>query len=281
MVSNWVIVGARLDSQFLFGPLNPPHHHHHTPTRFTSPVRFGTPATTSRYVGRFCIVVVSLLAAQLFENTHTQLFENTHKRLLRGLAGAGSPSGRQLQVQLSQLSYFSTRELTRHKLRLRYPHVFVIGITYLNPSQGTCLANSSAFLSRFATLEHTPAWTTPLWTVPVTKRGEVGKVFRRFAFPSCCCSKLVIRHSHHSQDSRPPPRSWSNRTELARGAGMDAPGSSHQRCSKGTAGRLPHRLFSLPPSDHRAYTPARLQLRSSVVCRVWWLGDGIAHQYGN
>ncbi len=31
MVSNWVIVGARLDSQFHFGPLNPLHTHTHTP----------------------------------------------------------------------------------------------------------------------------------------------------------------------------------------------------------------------------------------------------------
>ncbi len=38
------------------------------------------------------------------------------------MAGAGSPSGRQLQVQLSQPAYFSPSELSRHQLRRRHRH---------------------------------------------------------------------------------------------------------------------------------------------------------------
>jgi hypothetical protein len=84
------------------------------------------------------------------------------------VAGAGSPSGRQLQVQPCQLAHFNPSELRQHQLRRRHLHqrqtsrdsfgtFFVIEITYAIPSLGTCLVKSSeAFLSRLATYEPTP-----------------------------------------------------------------------------------------------------------------------------
>ncbi len=67
------------------------------------------------------------------------------------MAGTGSPSGKQLQVQPSQLAFFSSSDQSQHELRRRHRHhgmvsgPFLLSESHARFRPGTCLATCRSF----------------------------------------------------------------------------------------------------------------------------------------